>query len=57
MRVYSFKCERELIEKLDKIALIKNTTRSELIRRAIKAYLENQGNARKVIVTRRIRIE
>ena len=39
MRVYTFKAEEALIEKLDSLARLKGASRSELIRKAIELYL------------------
>ncbi|MEB3825421.1 MAG: ribbon-helix-helix protein, CopG family [Desulfurococcales archaeon] len=53
MKVVTFKIEEDLLEKIDKYALDKNMTRSEVIRRAIKTYLERETRK---IVTKRLRI-
>ena len=42
MRVVTFKIEEELLEKLDTYAKLKNITRSEAIRLAIKRLLESE---------------
>ena len=42
MKVYTFKCEPELIDRVDELAKQKNTTRSDIIRKAIEAYLSNK---------------
>ncbi len=54
MRVVSFKVEEELLEMLEEYARKKNTTKSELIRRAIRQYIMNTTN--KPFITRRIKI-
>ena len=53
MRVVTFKVEEDLLRKIDEFATAKNMVRSEVIRRALKTYLERE--ARKII-TRRLRI-
>ena len=53
MRVVTFKVPEELLSRVDEFANSKNMVRSEVIRRALKAYLERE--ARKII-TRRLRI-
>ncbi|WFO76278.1 ribbon-helix-helix protein, CopG family [Desulfurococcaceae archaeon MEX13E-LK6-19] len=40
MRVVTFKIEEELLEKIDLLAKINNLSRSELIRRAVKALVD-----------------
>jgi len=39
VRVVTFKVEEDLLEKLDSLAKLKNTTRSDIIRKAIELYL------------------
>jgi len=53
VKVVTFKIEEDLLEKIDQFALDKNMTRSEVIRRALKTYLERETRK---IVTRRLRI-
>ena len=53
MKVVTFKIEGELLGKIDRFALEKNMTRSEVIRRALKTYLERETRK---IITRRLRI-
>ncbi len=53
VKVVTFKIEEELLDKIDQFALEKNMTRSEVIRRALKTYLERETRK---IVTRRLRI-
>jgi metal-responsive CopG/Arc/MetJ family transcriptional regulator len=53
VKVVTFKIEEELLNKIDEFALEKNMTRSEVIRRALKTYLERETRK---IVTRRLRI-
>ena len=52
MRVVTFKVWEELLDKIDQFALEKNMTRSEVIRRALKTYLERE--ARKIVTRRPI---
>ena len=40
MRIVTFKIEEELLEKLDRYAKIRNLSRSDAIRKAIKLLLE-----------------
>ena len=54
MRQVTFKIEEELLEMLEEQARKRNTTRSELIRRAIRQYIV--GNQSKPFVTRRLKI-
>ena len=56
MRVITFKIDEETLEELDKLALKKNKTRSELIRRAIEQYLMDHKQKQYPIVARRIRV-
>lgn len=42
-RVYTFKAPAELIEKLDRLAQMMGTTRSDLIRRAIELYIKMES--------------
>jgi len=39
MRVITFKADEKLLERLDKFAMAKGLTRSEVIRKAIELYL------------------
>ncbi|MCE4606646.1 MAG: ribbon-helix-helix protein, CopG family [Desulfurococcales archaeon] len=50
MKVVTFKIEEELLRRLDQFAASKNMVRSEVIRRALKTYLERE--ARKIITKR-----
>jgi len=43
LRVVSFKAEDELVEAADAAARAMNTTRSEVIRRALEQYLADLG--------------
>lgn len=52
MRVVTFKLEEELLRRVDEFANSKNMVRSEVIRRALKSYLERE--ARKIITKRLI---
>ena len=52
MRVVTFKLEEELLAKIDEFATSKNMVRSEVIRRALKSYLERE--TRKIITKRLI---
>jgi metal-responsive CopG/Arc/MetJ family transcriptional regulator len=54
MRVVSFKIEEELLELLERYAIIKNMSKSEVIRRAIRHYISQ--NFEKPVVTKRIRV-
>ncbi len=40
LRLITVKMPEEMLEKLDDIAMAKNTTRSEVIRKAIELYLK-----------------
>ena len=50
-RVITFKADESLIHKLDRVASSKNISRSELIRRAIREFLDQEP-----IITKRLRI-
>lgn len=39
LRIITFKISDELLDRLDRLALIKGVTRSEIIRSAIETYL------------------
>ncbi|MCE4607320.1 MAG: ribbon-helix-helix protein, CopG family [Desulfurococcales archaeon] len=52
MKVVTFKLEEELLRRVDRFAQEKNMVRSEVIRRALKTYLERE--ARKIITRRLI---
>jgi metal-responsive CopG/Arc/MetJ family transcriptional regulator len=54
MRVVSFKIEEELLELLERYAVVKNMSKSEVIRRAIKQYISERLEA--PVVTKRIRV-
>jgi len=56
MRVITFKLDEETLEELDKLAMRKGKTRSELIRRAIEMYIANHKQKQYPIVARRIRV-
>ena len=53
MRVVTFKIEEELLSDLDHYCYIRNTVRSDVIRKAIKWYLDRE---RSMIITRRLKI-
>ena len=53
MRVVTFKLEEDLLRKIDEFAASKNMVRSEVIRRALRNYLEREARR---IITRRLRI-
>ena len=53
MRVVTVKMPEDLLEKLDKLTFDRFMTRSEVIRRAVKHYLDRETQ---VIRTRRLRI-
>ena len=53
MRVVTLKMPEDLLEKLDNLALERFMTRSEVIRRAVKHYIDRET---RVIKTRRLRI-
>ncbi|MCE4604507.1 MAG: DUF6290 family protein [Aeropyrum sp.] len=46
MRVVSFKIEEDLLELLEEYARKKNTTKSEIIRRALERYLKEKPDVR-----------
>lgn len=54
MRVISFKIEEYELELVDEYARKKKITRSELIRRAINKYIQEQEE--RPYITRRIRV-
>ncbi len=54
MRVVSFKIEEELLELLERYAILKNMSKSEVIRRAIKRYISE--NFESPVITRRIKV-
>ncbi len=54
MRVVSFKIEEELLELLERYAVLKNMSKSEVIRRAIKRYISDGFEA--PVITRRIKV-
>ena len=54
MRVVSFKIDDDLLIMLEKYARKKNVPKSEVIRRAIRQYI--QSHAEKPYITRRIRV-
>ena len=57
MRIISFKIERDLAERLEALAKKMRVSRSELIRMAIRKYIqETEQGPCKPFVTRRIRI-
>ncbi len=55
MRVVSFKVDDELLWLLEELARKKRTSKSELIRAALRAYMVGEAERRPVI-TKRIRI-
>jgi metal-responsive CopG/Arc/MetJ family transcriptional regulator len=42
LQVASFKAEREVLDELDRLARRMNTSRSELIRRALRWYIDTR---------------
>ena len=56
MRVVSFKVEEDLLDLLERMARKKGVSKSELIRQAIKKYLLDNEEERRVIATRKVRI-
>ena len=48
MRVVTFKCDEELYEAITRLARLRGTTRSEVIRQAIKYYLLHASDLRPV---------
>ncbi len=52
MRVVSFKIEEDLLDMLEEYARKRNTTRSEVIRRALRQYIMNSED--KPFITKRI---
>ena len=55
MRVVSFKVDEDLLEMIEEDARKRNMSKSELIRAAIRAYL-NGARESKPFISRRIRI-
>lgn len=56
VRVVSFKVDEDLLDLMERVAKRKGITKSELIRRAIKKYLFENKEERKVVATRKIKI-
>ncbi len=56
MRVVSFKVEEDLLDLMERVARRKGITKSELIRLAVKKYLYDNEEERRVIATRKIKI-
>jgi metal-responsive CopG/Arc/MetJ family transcriptional regulator len=56
MRVVSFKVEEDLLDLMERVARRKGITKSELIRQAVKKYLLDNEEERRVIATRKIKI-
>jgi len=56
LRVITFKLDEETLEELDRLAMRKGKTRSELIRRAIEQYLMDHKQKNNIITARRIRV-
>jgi metal-responsive CopG/Arc/MetJ family transcriptional regulator len=54
MKVVSFKIEEDLLELLEEYSKKRNTTKSEIIRRALRSYI--MRNSETPFETRRIRI-
>jgi hypothetical protein len=54
MKVVSFKIEEDLLELLEEYSKKRNTTKSEIIRRALRSYI--MKNSETPFETRRIRI-
>jgi metal-responsive CopG/Arc/MetJ family transcriptional regulator len=55
LRVISIKINADLLWLIDRIAESEGVSRSEVIRRAIRYYIEN-AHGRRVIATRKIKI-
>ncbi len=53
MKVVTLKMPEDLLKKLDNLALEKFMTRSEVIRRAVKHYIDRET---RIIKTKRLRI-
>jgi len=56
MRVVSFKVDEDLLDLMERVARKKGITKSELIRQAVKKYLLDNEEERRVIATRKIKI-
>lgn len=56
VKVVSFKVEEDLLDLMERVARRKGITKSELIRQAVKKYLLDNEDERKVIATRKIKI-
>ena len=54
MRVVSFKLDDELLTVLEEVARRKNITKSEVIRRALRRYIDELDRDKKPFVTRRM---
>jgi len=54
MRVVSFKVEEDMLELIEEYARKKRITKSELIRRALRQYIN--GMEERPYITRRIRV-
>ena len=54
MRVVSFKVDDELLTVLEEVARRKNITKSEVIRRALRRYIDEIERDKKPFVTRRM---
>ena len=55
MRVVSFKADEDLLEMLEEVARRKNLSKSEIIRAALRAYIEGISE-RRPFVTKRIKV-
>jgi len=56
MRVISFKADEILAGLLEREARLQGVSKSEIIRRALRKYLLENGEERRVIATRKVRI-
>lgn len=56
MRIVSFKVDEDLFYLLEMAARRERVSKSELVRRALKKYLLEDPNKRRVIVTRKIKV-
>ena len=56
MRVASFKVEEDLLDLMERVARRKGISKSEFIRQAVKKYLLDDEERRRVIATRKIKI-
>ena len=54
MRVVSFKIDEDLLRLLEEYSRKKNVTKSEVIRQALRQYIQNQ--VERPYITRRVRV-